>query len=199
MTSSAYMASTVGVILAGGRSSRMGVDKAQVVVGSRTMLGHVLGALGSVCDEVIVAGGSEAPPGVRTLSDSGSPHRGPLAGLAAAVAEFPNSVLTVVAVDQPWVQVPTLRRLLDVGGELPVLPVDDGIRQTTCAVYPAAALDNVSEELEGGGSIQSLLDRISFQPVIDDEWRTWGEDGRSWFSADSATELEAGLDRFGEP
>jgi len=177
----------------------MGVDKAQVIVGSRTMLDHVLDALNSVCDEVIVAGRTDSPPGVQTLPDSGSPHRGPLAGLAAAAAGFPTSVLTVVAVDQPWVRTPTLRRLLEVGGGLPVLPVDDGIRQTTCAVYPAAALDNISDELEGGGSLQSLLDRISFRPVIDDEWRTWGEDGRSWFSADSAADLAAGLEKFGEP
>lgn len=177
----------------------MGVDKAHVRVGTATMLEHVVSAVLTVTDEVVVVGRSEPLPDVRTLPDDGTPHRGPLAGLVAAVDAFPTSLLTVVAVDQPWVRSATLRRLADSTGQLPVVPVDDGIRQTTCAVYPSDALEGIRNELEGGGSIQSLLDRTSFRPVIDSEWQSWGEDGRSWFSADSTNDIEAGLQRFGPP
>lgn len=175
----------------------MGVDKAHVRVGTRTMLDHVVAALHAVTDEVVVVGRTESLPDVRTLPDDGTPHQGPLAGLLAAVEAFPASLLAVVAVDQPWVRSVTLERLVALAGRLPVVPVDDGIRQTTCAVYPSDALDGVRDELEGGGSIQSLLDRSSFRPVIDTEWRSWDEDGRSWFSADSTTDIAEGEERFG--
>ena len=193
------MVRTIGVVLAGGRSSRMGVDKAHVRVGTKTMLDHVVAALVPVTDEVVVVGSSEPIPAVRTLPDVGTPHQGPLAGLLAAVEAFPASLLVVVAVDQPWVRVATLDRLVALADRLPVVPVDDGIRQNTCAVYPSDALDGVRDELEGGGSIQSLLDRTSFRPVIDSEWRSWDEDGRSWFSADSTTDISDGVERFGPP
>lgn len=177
----------------------MGTDKAEVVLGSHTMLDHVHRALSGVTDEVIVAGRETAGDGIAALPDRGESHQGPLAGLASARAAHPESVLVVVAVDQPWVRSETLRELASLGSGLPVLPVEDGIRQTTCAVYPAAVLDGIDEELAEGGSIQSLLDRVSFVPVTEDEWSGWGEDGRSWYSADTMAAVEVGIDRYGPP
>jgi molybdopterin-guanine dinucleotide biosynthesis protein A len=191
------MAKTIGVVLAGGRSLRMGTDKAQVKVGSRTMLGHVLAALAGVVDEIVVAGREDTVDGVSSLPDAGAPHRGPLAGISTAAAAHPSSILVVVAVDQPWVRPRTLQELLAIEGPLPVVPVDEGVRQTTCAVFPESAA--IGDEFQAGGSIQSLLDRISFRPVIAEEWGGWGEDGRSWFSANSMAEIELGLERYGTP
>ncbi len=184
-------------MLAGGRSSRMGTDKAHVVVGSKPMFEHVVAALGEVTDTIVVAGRTEAFNGVPSLPDTGPDFQGPLAGLASAAIAFPSSLLVLVAVDQPWIRSGTLSHLLELVGRLPVVPVDDGIRQGTCAVYPSDALDGVDDELEGGGSIQSLIDRVSFRPVVSDEWTAWGEDGRSWFSVDSTVDIEEGLARFG--
>jgi hypothetical protein len=48
-----------------------------------------------------------------------------------------------------------------------------------------------------GGSIQTLLDRVSFLPVTPDRWEEWGEDGRSWFSADTPNALDEGQKRYG--
>lgn len=193
------MLRTIGVILAGGRSSRMGTDKAEVVLAGRTMLDHVYQALSQITEEVVVAGREEARDGITAIPDRGVAHQGPLAGLASARAAHPKAVLVVVAVDQPWVRAETLGELVSLASGLPVLPVEDGIRQTTCAVYPAAVLDGIDEELAAGGSIQSLLDRVSFLPVTDDEWSGWGEDGRSWYSADTMAAIEVGLDRYGPP
>lgn len=177
----------------------MGADKAEIRVGSAIMLEHVAAALKDVADEVVIAGRTEPVDGIPAVPDPGIPHLGPLAGLAAAAAAHPEGLLVVVAVDQPWVRPHTLRQLVTRATDLPVLPVDGGIRQTTCAVYPAAMLSNIDEELAGGGSIQSLVDRVSFVPVTEDEWSGWGEDGRSWYSADTMTAIEVGIDRYGPP
>lgn len=175
----------------------MGVDKATVEVGGRPMIDHVMTALQAVSDQVVVAGRPEPVGGHEAIPDHDQPFRGPLAGLAAARHRHPDGRLVVVAVDQPWVRPVTLQAMIDLGGDLPVVPVEDGVRQTTCAVYPP--LDGIEAELDADGSIQSLLDRVSFLPVVESTWREWGEDGRSWFSVDTVADIDDGLDRFGPP
>ena len=66
----------------------------------------------------------------------------------------------------------------------------------TCSVYPTSIAGAATEEAADGGSIQTLLDRVSFRPVSSDEWTEWGEDGRSWFSVDTEEDLAAGARRY---
>lgn len=177
----------------------MGEDKALVRVGDRTMLEHVVATIAPAVDEVVVAGRDEAPPGTTPIPDDGQSHRGPLAGILAAHRRHPDDTLVVVAVDEPWVRTETLRAMAGIAADLPVVPVEEGVRQTNCAVYPAASLHAAGEELEAGGSIQSLLDRTAFRPVVEDEWTSWGEDGRSWYSADTPAAVADGIARWGTP
>lgn len=123
---------------------------------------------------------------------------GPLAGLATAMRRTSHDLVVLVAVDNPFVRVDLLRHLIEAAGDLPIVPVDEhGVRQVTCAVYPASLGDIAGEEAEAGGSIQGFLDRVSFVPATPDIWRAWGEDGRSWFSVDTPEALAEGLARYG--
>lgn len=179
----------LGAVLAGGASSRMGRDKAAVVVGGRTMLDRVGDALAEVCDRVVVLGPERE--GVETWPDR-DPGSGPLAGLANALERADTDHVLLVAVDNAFVRVETLRGLVSLAGEMPVIPVDrDGVRQVTCALYPTSLAGIAREELEAGGSLQSLVDRVAFRPVTPDEWSAWGEDGRSWSSIDDEPSLRA--------
>lgn len=189
----------LGAVLSGGRSSRMGHDKALTHVGDATMAEHAAAALGEVCERVVTVGRSEPVAGMEAYADPGGRYQGPLAGLVAALRHAEGGWVALVAVDQPWVDPTTISRLAERATSLPVVPVDGGVRQTTCAVYPATVLEEATEELEAGGSIQSLLDRVAFDPVVEEEWRSWGEDGRSWFSADTPEAIDEGRRRFGEP
>lgn len=194
------MVRPIGVLLAGGASTRMGTDKADVEVAGRPMAAWVLDALRSVCDRVVVAGRPDGLLGIAGLSDPVPERRGPLAGLVAALEHGGAAPVLLVATDQPWVRAETLRHLSERLGDLPLVPTDrGGARQTTCALYPASILPVALDELLAGGSIQSVLDRTAFDPVDEDLWRSWGEDGRSWFSVDTAAMIEQGLESFGPP
>lgn len=193
---------TIGVILAGGASRRMGRDKADVEIEGERMVDLVADALGPVAGRLVVAGRTRPPSGVAAIAvpDAIDGQLGPLAGLAAVMSISPAGArLVTVAVDQPWVRTETLTALLDIDTELPVVPVPDGIRQTTCAVFPADLAVAAMEELKGGGSIQSLLDRSSFHPFTEEDMERTGEDGRSWFSVDTAEQISIGLAAFGRP
>lgn len=186
----------LGAILAGGMSTRMGTDKADVYVGDETMLERVGRALQAVAEETVVLGPERS--GWATWPDSVHVH-GPLAGVATALRRTEHSHVLLLAVDQPFVRTETLRKIVELATDIPVVPVDDhGVPQVTCALYPRAIRREALEEASADGSVQSLLDRVSFRPIPPDEWLQWGEDGRSWFSTDDTKALEEGLKLYGD-
>ncbi|MGH9052690.1 MAG: molybdenum cofactor guanylyltransferase, partial [Acidimicrobiia bacterium] len=186
-----------GAILAGGDSKRMGTDKALVEVAGIPMGERVARALAQVVEEVIVVGRRDELAGMRAVVDAWPGRRGPLAGLATALGVGDGRPTVVVGVDQPFLRAATLRRLLDLAEpERAVVPVDRGARQVTCAVYPGSWREEAAHELDRGGSLRSLLERLAVREVLAQEWRTWGEDGRSWFSVDTPEVLRRGEARY---
>lgn len=184
----------LGAILTGGRSTRMGRDKADVPVAGRPMLDRVAAALNAVADHLVLLGPDR--PGWECWPDSVH-AQGPLAGIATALSRAQSERVVLVAVDHPFVAAGFLERLVGLESRLPIVPVDEtGIRQVTCAVYPTDIAGAARDEASTGGSIQTLLDRVSFRPVAPAEWRDWGEDGRSWFSVDDDEALERGVELF---
>lgn len=173
----------------------MGRDKADVPVGGRPMLDRVAASLGAVCERTVLLGPDR--DGWECWPDSVH-AQGPLAGIATALSRTDTERVILVAVDHPFVSPRLLQNLTEVETDLPVVPVDEtGVRQVTCAVYPASIGDAAIDEARAGGSIQTLLDRVSFRPITPEEWRAWGEDGRSWFSVDDESSLAEGEAVFG--
>lgn len=99
----------VGLILAGGRSRRMGRDKAQLQVSAQTLLELMQAKLRAAgLTQIWVSG-----PHTGSIPDL-QPGLGPLAGIASAVARAADHTqMLVVAVDQPRLSVALLRGLLD--------------------------------------------------------------------------------------
>lgn len=73
----------LGVVLAGGQSSRFGSDKALAELDGHTLIARAVDALSGWCEHVVVAGRETAP--APTLPDWPHSGMGPLAGLAAAL------------------------------------------------------------------------------------------------------------------
>ena len=186
---------TLGAILNGGLSTRMGRDKTDIEINGTTMLQLVSGAIGPLVSNTVLLGPERA--GHTTWPDAFG-GQGPLAGIATALSRTTEDQVLVVAVDQPFIRPTTIEGLIHRAGVTPVVPVDhSGVPQVTCAIYPASLAEIAVEEARAGGSIQSLLDVVSFDAVTPDVWQTWGEDGRSWFSIDSPDDLSAGIGKFG--
>lgn len=103
------MSRVLGAILAGGRSSRFGSDKAAADWRGRTLANHAADAIRGHVDAVVVIGGSDGLP------DMPRPDLGPLGGIAGALDHAAGHgfahVLTV-ACDMPRVPADLLERLL---------------------------------------------------------------------------------------
>ena len=103
------------VILAGGKSSRMGRDKALLEISGQTLLARqieIVRAAGAV--EVFISGRADVDYSAfegRLLQDN-FPEAGPLAGIESALAAANNPLLLVLAVDLLAMNADFLRRLM---------------------------------------------------------------------------------------
>lgn len=73
----------LGAVLAGGRSSRLGSDKALAEIDGRTLMAHAVAALQPQVERVVACG--REWPGLAMLIDRPAPGLGPLGGLNAAL------------------------------------------------------------------------------------------------------------------
>jgi len=182
--------------LAGGRSRRMGRDKATTTLEGRTLFDWVYTALSQVVPEVVVAG-RQAIQGVRSIPDTLAGGRGPSAGIITGLMEAKGRSILVVAVDQPWVRPATLAALLDVRPQ-PATPLD-GRFQVTCSTYTPRCIPILEEAARKEGSLQPVIPQLEGTAIPPEHWRSWGEDGRSWFSVDTPGDLQEGRSRYGAP
>src|SRR5208282_4319587 len=100
--------SRMGFVIAGGKTSRMGADKAFLEFGGQTLLDRALTAMGGVCDRVAIVGDParfakyESPRYKSVVADIFS-GCGPLAGIHAALVHSPAELNLMLAVDMPFV------------------------------------------------------------------------------------------------
>jgi molybdopterin-guanine dinucleotide biosynthesis protein A len=131
------------VILAGGKSSRMGCDKAFLEVGGETLLARQIRLVQAVgATEVFISGRDGADYSAfagRVLLDELA-EAGPLAGIERALAAMDSSLLLVLAVDLPDMSVDFLCALAthcpDQRGAIPRVK---GLAEPLVAFYPKAA------------------------------------------------------------
>ncbi len=146
-----------GLVLAGGRSSRFGAEKAVQTLGGITLLERSLAALRGVAEAVAVSAQPDSGAadlarsrGLPLITDDPNHPSGPLAGIAAGLAWARAEgfgLLVTLACDLPGVDTAVLRRLvLPCGG----YAVAGGRIQSLCAVWPVTALSALTEALDGG-------------------------------------------------
>ncbi len=141
----------VGFAVAGGRSRRMGRDKALLSWGDTDLLGHALARLSAVTDDVRILAGPEprySQRGVAVVTDPVT-DRGPMAGLLAALEEARGRPALLLGVDLPLVPAELLARLLALAGDADaVVPVSHRGTEPLCAVYGAGCLEPVRRCLD---------------------------------------------------
>lgn len=157
---------TAGVVLAGGRSSRMGTPKAALEWHGDTLLGRTAALLGRVVDGplvVVAAPGQQLPalPGRVELATDPIEGRGPLQGIAvglAAVADRADRAF-LCSTDLPFLHPAFVRTVLHaLGPDLDVaLPVARGFPQPLAAAYRTALAPQVSALLDAGRMRPAML------------------------------------------
>lgn len=142
------------VILAGGRSARMGQDKAWLDLGGQPMVEHVARRVLPLASELIFVArdpgrfrslAAALPIPARVATDR-FPAAGPLAGIHAGLSEARHDLVLVLAVDLPFVSLPLLRFMISLA------PGYD-------AVVPALCTG------ERGGSSMAAAEGLALEPL----------------------------------
>jgi molybdopterin-guanine dinucleotide biosynthesis protein A len=161
-----------GFILAGGKSSRMGTDKAQLRLGASSFKEKIAAALESVSTSVRIVGGPATGGKWEVLPDAY--HQwGALGGLHAALLACRSEWALIVACDLPFVTGDLFTRLAALRENFEaVVPVQsDGRPQPLCALYQRRACLPRVEALIAAGEHRPrvLLERVHARRVVPGE------------------------------
>lgn len=166
-----------GIVLCGGKSTRMGTSKALLPFGPESMLQRVVRRLGEAVGPIVVvaAPDQELPPlapEVRIERDRRE-GRGPLEGLAAGLAalEADEAIAYATSCDVPLLQPAFVRRMIELLGEHDIaVPWVEGFHHPLAAVYRrrvAAAIESLLAEDRLRPVF--LFDRVPTRIVLPDE------------------------------
>jgi molybdopterin-guanine dinucleotide biosynthesis protein A len=181
-----------GLLLTGGGSRRLGVDKALIQIDGERLVDRVARALGDVVAPVIEVGpGYTLFPAVR----EDPPGDGPLAALVAGAAALEAHGLpvpaVVLAVDLPFVDGRVVAWLAVHPAPESVVPIVDGMPQPLCARYSVDALVRARELTAAGErSMRSLLAATPIHEAREDEWRDLAT-SRTFHDVDTRDDLDA--------
>lgn len=158
--------SRTGIILCGGRSSRMGRAKAWLPWFGTTMIEHVVANVSAAVDEVVVVTSDEVdlpPLDVRVVVDR-EPGGGPLVGLREGLRAATTDLAFVTSVDAPFLELDFVEGLFAIGGA--AAPVADGHVQVLSAIYPCAGWSKADDLLRQGiRRPLGLLEALDYQPI----------------------------------
>jgi molybdenum cofactor guanylyltransferase len=199
------MKQVAGIILAGGRSRRMGTDKAILLFGSETLLQRVARIVGQTASPVIVVAAQnqalpKLPSEVIVVRDE-NPDRGPLEALAAGLRHLQKSFppidsAFVTACDTPLLRpafIHGIIELLDPAHDAAV-PVLSDFPQPLVGVYRIKIVPVVNELLAAGQlSLQNLLKRIDVRFVAADQLREVDPDLLSLRNLNTPDDYQAAL------
>jgi len=183
-------------ILAGGKSTRMGTDKAFVVLHGRTLLARMLELARQVTSEVhIVGDASKFAPFARVVEDV-FPGCGPLAGIHASLRASHTDLNVILAVDVPFVSRALIDYLVARAKNSPDSIVTvaraNGALQPLCAIYRRSFADIAEKALRAGQyKIDALFDQANPQVITEEELEAAGFSSRIFRNLNSPQDVDA--------
>lgn len=184
-----------GFILAGGKSTRMGADKAFIEFEGRSLLERALGLARSVTPDIRIVGAREKFAQFAPVVEDIFRERGPLGGIHAALHASQTELNFMLAVDMPFVSVTFLQYLISearTAAEATVIvPRSDGRRQPLCAVYrPRFAEAAQPALLAGRNRIDSLFDTVETRVIGEEELHRAGFSNAIFRNLNTPEQLE---------
>ena len=136
------------IILAGGKCTRMGKNKAELTINETTLLdiqAKKCRAIG--IEDVILSGYHGSIPGTRTIPDI-IPGKGPLSGIHAGLTASDNKACLVLSVDVPLVSPETLKELISAHSCGITMLSNNGKIEPTISVFDTSLAEKIGEILQ---------------------------------------------------
>jgi molybdopterin-guanine dinucleotide biosynthesis protein A len=187
------------VILAGGKSSRMGRPKADLKFEAASMLDYIVSEMTRVFNELIVMVAEERfypweGYGARAVADR-APYRGPVAALAQALREIRFDRAFVCSCDVPFVNGDLARKFCDMLGDHDALvPEVNGKLQMLHAVYRKdCAKVLASMRKAGENRLHAIVNFANVRIMLEDEIRALHPEMLSFFNVNTPEDYQRAL------
>ena len=188
------------IILAGGRSSRMGTPKAMLPFAGEPLIVHIVRRLQPLFpDIVVVAAPGQQLPGmpVRTVEDE-EPYQGPVGGIYYGLRSIAEDFAFVTSCDAPFASTTLIDHLLRLRAQHDiVVPQWGGRLQPLFAVYRTTVLPKLGAQLQAGELRPvGLFEKVNTRIVDEEEIRRFDPEGSSFINMNTPGEYAAALQRW---
>ncbi len=188
-----------GIVLAGGRSRRLGMDKTTMrwppQTGTRTLLEVTASTLAQVCDEVLLVNYRGAHPLPYRVVPDRFAEGGSLGGLYSGLVAASHDYALAVATDMPFLSLDLLRWMLAQPRDFDVLvPVRDE-PEPLHALYSKACLEPMRRRLEAGRlKITGFFEDVRVRYVDEATLRQLDPEGLSFFNINTPDDLRRAVE-----
>lgn len=187
------MINAAAIILAGGKNTRMGANKALLEIESRQLIRRITDELAREFAEIIIVANDPEPYkefAVRVTGDI-IPGRGPLGGIHAGLTVSPYRLNFVTAGDMPFIKGPLAAYMVTQTGDADALvPRIDDKWQPLFAVYSRDCLKAIEECLAGDRyKVSAFYPQVRVKYIEEDVVRKFSEPDRIFFNINTPGEL----------
>jgi len=190
------------IVLAGGKSSRMGTPKALLLFDGEPLIVHVVTTLRRLFPEVVVvaAPGQDLPSMPVTLVRDEVAYQGPVGGICYGLRASGGNVSFVTACDTAFLSSRLISHLL---AQIPqhdvVVPHWQGRLQPLHAVYRRSVLPLLEGQLARGELRPVFLfDKVPTRRIEEEEIRLFDPEGWSFFNMNTPDDYSEALTRWSE-
>jgi molybdopterin-guanine dinucleotide biosynthesis protein A len=188
------------IILAGGRSSRMGAPKALLPFDDEPLIVHLVRKLQAMFADVVVvaAPGQQLPPLPVTLVHDEVAYQGPVGGIVYGLRAARDDYAFVTSCDSAFLCEKLIEYLRSLKDDFDVVvPRWDNRFQPLMAVYSKAVLPILEEQLARGDLRPvSLFTRVRTREISEEEVRRVDPDGTSFFNMNTPADYEEARRRW---
>ena len=190
------------VVLAGGKSSRMGQAKALLDFDGEPLIAHIVRALKLMFDEVVIVAApkQELPPLATTVVRDEVAYQGPVGGIYYGLKAAGGQFSFVTSCDAPFLNTALIAYLTaQISGYDVVVPYWEERYQPLHAVYRRSVLPLLKEQLEQGELRPVyLFDKVRTRTVNGDEIKALDPDGLTFLNMNTPQDYQAALQRWRE-
>jgi len=161
------------IILTGGKSSRMGADKALLELEGDTLLTRAVSLCSKFCDEILISSNAEEHRiGPYRLVADEVKDCGPMGGIYSCLKESSNDWNFVLSVDAPFVIRDFVEFLVSQTSDYDaVIPVHSGKKEPLIALYNKNMVDELKMQLDSGNyKMQFFLNSLRTNLLDSEEW-----------------------------
>jgi len=201
-TSNPPTGDATAVVLAGGKSSRMGKPKSLLLFDGEPLIVHIVRALKRMFTETVIVAApeQELPDLPATLVRDEVPHQGPVGGIYYGLKAASGKFSFVTSCDVPFLNPALIAHLTSqISNHDVVVPHWENRFQPLHAAYRTSVLPLLKEQLDRGELRPVyLFDKVRTCKVGEDEIRRFDPEGLSFLNMNTPEDYQRALQRWGE-